>query len=237
MSIKLIEYKIPKKLREDFFQDFLQGMTNELGIKTENLESWLNRRGLEPVSISGINADGLFQAQSGNRTLTLSINKNNDKNIHFELDGIIIPINLIKLIYTDWGSNDDKIIKGLNTNNYKIISEFKNAAFDKLRNFINEYHLNLFNDKWTSSEINLFNKAVLSGTTNTKQISTLVCEKIAQDLNKSKVSNNDILKLLGIKNSKRTREDLCRQIIKNIVNTGQPKGNINSKNNETAEVN
>ena len=108
---------------------------------------------------------------------------------------------------------------------------------DKLRNFINEYHLNLFNDKWTSSEINLFNKAVLSGTTNTKQISTLVCEKIAQDLNKSKVSNNDILKLLGIKNSKRTREDLCRQIIKNIVNTGQPKGNINSKNNETAEVN
>ena len=235
MPTKLIEHRIQRKLKEDFFNDLLQGMANQLGIKTENLEQWLDRRGLEPTSISGINAEGLFQARSGNRTLTLSINKNGDKNIHFELDDLIIPLDLISLIYTDWGNTDNKMIQSMNKSRYKIISDFKNKSFDKLKAFMNTYHLNLFNNKWTDSEVSQFNKAVLSGNTDTKQMNVFVCEKVSQDLNLSKISNTDLIKLLGLKNSKRSREDLCRQVVKNIVNTGKSQMNQNSQNTE--EVN
>ena len=142
---------------------------------------------------------------------------------------------MINLIYTDWGNTDNKMIQGMNKNKYKIILNFKNKSFDKLKAFMNTYHLNLFNDKWTDSEINQFNKAVLSGNTDTKQMNVLVCEKISQDLNLSKISNTDLIKLLGLKNSKRSREDLCRQVVKNIVNTGKSQMNQNSQNTE--EVN
>lgn len=235
MPTKLIEHRIQRKLKEDFFNDLLRGMANQLGIKTENLEQWLDRRGLEPTSISGISAEGLFQAHSGNRTLTLSINKNGDKNIHFELDDLIIPLDLINLIYTDWGNTDNKMIQSMNKNKYKIISDFNNKSFDKLKAFMNTYHLNLFNDKWTDSEINQFNKAVLSGNTDTKQMNVFVCEKVSQDLNLSKISNTDLIKLLGLKNSKRSREDLCRQVVKNIVNTGKSQMNQNSQNTEEVD--
>ena len=66
-------------------------------------------------------------------------------------------------------------------------------------------------------------------------MNVLVCEKVSQDLNLSKISNTDLIKLLGLKNSKRSREDLCRQVVKNIVNTGKSQMNQNSQNTE--EVN
>lgn len=225
MSVKLITNKL--SIKESFIDDFVNGMKSQLGINTETLQNWLSKRGLKEEELKGVKADLLLRAYAAGRNLTLSINKNNNGKVYFDLDGLIIPLDLMNLIYKDWNNSDLKMINQLNTNKYDLVENFNNDAYDKLKNFINDFHLNLFNEKWSKEELNYFNRMVLSSNTNTKELNKIIASKIATDLFKSNISDEELKSLLKIKSSTVSRDKLCIRIIQNILNYGKPEGNKN----------